>query len=573
MLVGQTAIQRHAAFIVTPHLFKRERDAGKPLRSIDQFVAAVPGGAVLVSPEFGTIFNAALMGRGLSPNNASKLAEFNQTLENGSFDGAAVVPDDDRRILSAPAGPNIPAGKLVRLDDPGGVLPARTLSVFASDPLRQADPEATRLLGQVTSTVTAATVDGLLAQAKTGNKSLAELARTWANDKGMKRSGGTGSPSVVSGSSGSSGFSWPTMILTLLIGGVLAFALLYVLGWRPAMAGGPSVRPGVRRAGRGSADPDPTREYRTVAHSKGRTPPEASPPPVALSQDNRVVVGREPKPIAVHLPWITTSADAGLALDGGLLKGTTVRAASVRGRTHSFRGETRQDAYGVRLSSDERWVIAAVADGLGSARHADIAATVGVRAALEGVDAALQAGGHSQNLDWKSVASYVSDTVKRATEALGAPRHGTNTDRTPSARPGTTLTMAVLPAEGEGPAVCAAVGDSPAILVTGGQWQGLVGSRGSLGGNVTTALPGDPGNVEVQPFGWRAGDLLVLSSDGFAAGVAGGQTPLAQRLAQTWRTPPSLPEFVREVDFRLSTFDDDRTVVALWAGRHDTAVS
>ncbi|MFC7648572.1 protein phosphatase 2C domain-containing protein [Streptosporangium lutulentum] len=146
----------------------------------------------------------------------------------------------------------------------------------------------------------------------------------------------------------------------------------------------------------------------------------------------------------MHLPWSTTSAEPGLAVDGGLLKGTTVRAASVRGRTHNFRGETRQDAYGVRLSEDEAWVIAAVADGLGSARHADAAAIAAVRAALEGIDAALRTARHPQNLDFKAVTGYVADAVRRATEALGAPHGGTNTERLPSARPGTTLTIAVV---------------------------------------------------------------------------------------------------------------------------------
>ncbi|MEV6862109.1 protein phosphatase 2C domain-containing protein [Streptosporangium subroseum] len=215
-----------------------------------------------------------------------------------------------------------------------------------------------------------------------------------------------------------------------------------------------------------------------------------------------------------------------------------------------------------------------VADGLGSARHADAAAIAAVRAAMEGIDTALRTTRHPQNLDFKAVTGYVAEAVRRATEALGAPHGGTNTERVPSARPGTTLTIAVVPADGAGLAVCAAVGDSPAMLISAERWRPLVGTepKSGLVENVTVALPGDPDSVEVLAFPWEAGDLLILSSDGFAAGVMGGQTRLARLLTETWRTPPSLAEFARDVDFRLSTFDDDRTVVALWAGRHDTAV-
>ncbi|MEU8203419.1 protein phosphatase 2C domain-containing protein [Streptosporangium sp. NPDC049046] len=509
-LVSRTAIQSRAVLAVSPSLQRDVRTVAEFAQKYQNDTTRV---TVLVPPEF-SVFNRALTDRGLA---VSGQADFDAAaLTQSGFTGGAIVPAGSKK------------GDLVPLEDPDNILPPRTLSVFAGDQVAERAPEAERVLQEVTDVLTPQVVDRLLTEVRNNGKKPADVARDWAGDN----------------VSTSSGFPPAQTILALLLGGAAAFTALYLLGWRPA----------------------------TTAARGGRRPHVASPdaPRSVVTQDTRVVVGPEPRRIAVHLPWSTTSADAGLALDGGLVKGTTVRAATVRGRTHSFRGETRQDAYGVRLSGDERWVIAVVADGLGSARHAEIASTVAVRAALDGIDSALRSGERPQSWDWKSVLAHVSDTVRRTTESLGAPRPGTNTERTPSARPGTTLTVAVLPSEGEGQAVCAAVGDSPAILVTGGRWQALAGEGG--GDNVTAAIPGDLADIQVQMFSWRAGDLLVLSSDGFAAGVAGGRTPLAQRLSQTWRTPPSLVDFVREVDFRLSTFDDDRTVVAIWAGRHDTAV-
>ncbi|MFF5246096.1 protein phosphatase 2C domain-containing protein [Streptosporangium sp. NPDC000095] len=508
-LVSRTAIQSRAVLAVSPSLQRDVRTVAEFAQKYQNDTTRV---TVLVPPEF-SVFNRALTDRGLA---VSGQADFDAAaLTQSGFTGGAIVPAGSKK------------GDLVPLEDPDNILPPRTLSVFAGDQVAERAPEAERVLQEVTDVLTPQVVDRLLTEVRNNRKKPADVARDWAGDN----------------VSTSSGFPPAQTILALLLGGAAAFTALYLLGWRPATAARGGRRPHV-------------------------APPDA--PRSVVTQDTRVVVGPEPRRIAVHLPWSTTSADAGLALDGGLVKGTTVRAATVRGRTHSFRGETRQDAYGVRLSGDERWVIAVVADGLGSARHAEIASTVAVRAALDGIDSALRSGERPQSWDWKSVLAHVSDTVRRTTESLGAPRPGTNTERTPSARPGTTLTVAVLPSEGEGQAVCAAVGDSPAILVTGGRWQALAGEGG--GDNVTAAIPGDLADIQVQMFSWRAGDLLVLSSDGFAAGVAGGRTPLAQRLSQTWRTPPSLVDFVREVDFRLSTFDDDRTVVAIWAGRHDTAV-
>ncbi|MER6831475.1 protein phosphatase 2C domain-containing protein [Streptosporangium sp. NPDC000563] len=509
-LVSRTAIQSRAVLAVSPSLQRDVRTVAEFAQKYQNDTTRV---TVLVPPEF-SVFNRALTDRGLA---VSGQADFDAAaLTQSGFTGGAIVPAGSKK------------GDLVPLEDPDNILPPRTLSVFAGDQVAERAPEAERVLQEVTDGLTPQVVDHLLTEVRNNGKKPADVARDWAGDN----------------VSTSSGFPLAQTILALLLGGAATFTALYLLGWRPA----------------------------TTAARGGRRPHVAPPdaPQSVVTQDTRVVVGPEPRRIAVHLPWSTTSADAGLALDGGLVKGTTVRAATVRGRTHSFRGETRQDAYGVRLSGDERWVIAVVADGLGSARHAEIASTVAVRAALDGIDSALRSGERPQSWDWKSVLAHVSDTVRRTTESLGSPRPGTNTERTPSARPGTTLTVAVLPSQGEGQAVCAAVGDSPAILVTGGRWQALAGEGG--GDNVTAAIPGDLADIQVQMFSWRAGDLLVLSSDGFAAGVAGGRTPLAQRLSHTWRTPPSLVDFVREVDFRLSTFDDDRTVVAIWAGRHDTAV-
>ncbi|WP_283137850.1 protein phosphatase 2C domain-containing protein [Rhizohabitans arisaemae] len=358
-----------------------------------------------------------------------------------------------------------------------------------------------------------------------------------------------------------SGFPLWTLLILLLIAliglGVLLLRLRRTAGppqrGRPAAGQPPQGRPGPQE----------------------RPVPPNRPERTGQADEHRLTLGPPPRPIQVHLPYGSTSRDSGIALDGGMIGATTVRAASVRGRKHAFRGEPRQDAFAVRLSADRAWVIAAVADGLGSAKHAERAASSAVHAAVEVAEDHLRSNADPSRWDWPAFYTAIADRIRRSTGGLGEPQPGSNAGgRVPRDSPSTTLTVAVIPAGGEGEAVCAAVGDSPAYWLKDGMWIPVFpGKQGDLPENVTAALPANPEDSTVRRLRWKSGDLLVLSSDGFAAAMGDGTSPLASWLAKTWRKPPELPLFLREVDFRLSTFDDDRTVVALWSGRHDLAVT
>jgi serine/threonine protein phosphatase PrpC len=284
--------------------------------------------------------------------------------------------------------------------------------------------------------------------------------------------------------------------------------------------------------------------------------------------DGRTPLGPLPQPLPVLLAGGADSRAPGVALDGGMLAQTTVRAVSIRGRRHRYRGEPLQDAYAVRLSADGRWVIGAVADGLGSTLHAEHAAAVAVRAAT---NLSL-----TPDPDWHAAFATVAGEVMRATARLGgrippAPtgRHGAGASNPPA----TTLTIGVVPADGRrGIGACAAIGDSPALWLHDGMWTEIFPPDGQLPDNVTSALPEDLGELRERQIDWGPGDVLVLCSDGFGTAMGGGGSALAQQLVTSWSAPPALRSFLRDVDFHLSTYDDDRTVLALWAGRHDTAV-
>ncbi|MEO3793081.1 protein phosphatase 2C domain-containing protein [Nonomuraea sp. B10E15] len=283
----------------------------------------------------------------------------------------------------------------------------------------------------------------------------------------------------------------------------------------------------------------------------------------AAAVDGRTPLGPPPQPLPVLLAGGADSRAPGVALDGGMLAQTTIRAVSIRGRRHRYRGEPLQDAYAVRLSADGRWVIAAVADGLGSTPHAEHAAAVAVRAAT---NLAL-----TPEPGWHAAFATIAREVVRATARFAGPVSqpaGRGTDP-----PATTLTIAVVPADGgRGIAACAAIGDSPALWLHDGTWTELFPPDGRRPDNVTSALPDDLGELRERQIDWQPGDVLVLCSDGFGTAMGGGGSVLAQQLVTSWSSPPALRSFYRDVGFHLSTYDDDRTVLALWAGRHDTAV-
>jgi hypothetical protein len=61
--------------------------------------------------------------------------------------------------------------------------------------------------------------------------------------------------------------------------------------------------------------------------------------------------------------------------------------------------------------------------------------------------------------------------------------------------------------------------------------------------------------------------VLLLCTDGLALPLAGGTGEVAQTLARELARPPDIVDFARLVDFSRSTYDDDRSLVAVWPQR------
>jgi len=286
-------------------------------------------------------------------------------------------------------------------------------------------------------------------------------------------------------------------------------------------------------------------------------------PPRAVRR--RVRLARGPLTIGEPAPAIEPRLAAGepyrpdTIADGGTAFGLTVRAASVRGLHKRFVGGPRQDDLCLGLHSETQTLIAAVADGVSGAARSDLGAALAVRYATAAVTRQLDAHGDAAAVDW-------ANAFDQAAWALISEGERTGVDAVSLA---TTLVVAVV-SVGDSGAVsvhAAAVGDSPSFRLHGRHYDPVVDSRASedglIGGGVQ-ALPRDARSVDVGTCALEPGDALLLCTDGVALPLAGGESELGRAFARELAIPPDVVDFARLLDFSRSTYDDDRSLIAIW---------
>ena len=251
--------------------------------------------------------------------------------------------------------------------------------------------------------------------------------------------------------------------------------------------------------------------------------------------------------------------------DGGIAFGLTVRAASVRGLSKRYTGGPRQDDLCLRLHTDSETLIAAVADGVSGASRSDLGAALAVRYAAAGVARQLDDG--CESVDWAPVFEQAAwALVEEHRRASGDVSAGV--ERAAGVLATTLLVAAVRGSDVQ----VAAVGDSPAFVLVGKEYDALVGSTvcadGLVGGGVES-LPRFGGVTAVQTARRRLdqGSVLLLCTDGLARPLAGGSGEVGLALARELARPPDVVDFARLLDFSRSTYDDDRSLIAVWGPR------
>ncbi|NUR25028.1 MAG: hypothetical protein HOV83_04125 [Catenulispora sp.] len=248
-----------------------------------------------------------------------------------------------------------------------------------------------------------------------------------------------------------------------------------------------------------------------------------------------------------------------------------VRSASVRGAGHRFYRQPRQDAARVAVHEDSGAVVFAVADGVSAAAEAHFGALEACRAAMERMLLLLSGNGP---LDFDSV---VRNAAVRLREL--AQWRLSSAERQPTAVAAhwyaTTLVAGVVHSGPAGPEVrVCRIGDSGAWVLDRGQgsYQALfrtkTGADADLVSNAVVPLPHLPEHVEHTGTRLSPDSVLLIGTDGFGDPLGDGDGQVGALFARHLAVPPTPLRLAHVLDFSRETFDDDRTLVAVWPAPH-----
>jgi len=266
--------------------------------------------------------------------------------------------------------------------------------------------------------------------------------------------------------------------------------------------------------------------------------------------------------------------------DGGRTPDVQVWAASSRGVSHAYEGSPREDSYAVRTTDDEGWVVAAVADGVGSSLLSDLGSRIAAESAAQEIVNGLNTPGVGQlaagpEFAFEDVIKTSFDVASRKiTEACA--EHGL----VPNSDLSTTLIVAVFPTTeikrvGEAPYVWfASIGDSPIITLnikTGQPKQHCRRSPTPGDGPIETVptetLVSHTDAVKIERYPLGKDEAILLTSDGFGDALLGGHEKKLSEDLRVFFTSKNLfhpLEFLRILEFQDAEHSDDRTAVAIW---------
>jgi hypothetical protein len=236
----------------------------------------------------------------------------------------------------------------------------------------------------------------------------------------------------------------------------------------------------------------------------------------------------------------------------------TVRLASVRGYAHRYAGVCRQDAVEARCHPRTGAVVFAVADGVASAPLADIGAHMACELAIVGLLQRLDR--EPEDLDCFEILDEVAATM---CDRLG----GEPAEL--AATYGTTLVAgAVLPGPGGPYGTVVRAGDSAAWLLRERRFTPVVATKAARQSTVVNssvdALPDRFDAIAPVGFDIAPDAVLLVGTDGFGDPLGDGGGLVGQLFADVLSEVPPALAFAHALDFSRETFDDDRTLVAIW---------
>ena len=306
---------------------------------------------------------------------------------------------------------------------------------------------------------------------------------------------------------------------------------------------------------------------------------EAPPGPTGWTSREPIIIGKptarfEPREVAGEFRRTPYRPDT--VLDGWATGEFCVRGGSVRGYHHRYYGEPRQDDFAIVTRAGGRQIVATVADGVSEAKQSHIGATTAVRYASQWLDQSL--GEPTEATDWKSMVQSTAWALVEQARAID--RRCTDAAMAEELL-ATTLVCAVVDAQDDGKFVAhiVHVGDSGAWQLTASGYTRLVGGKaeadGGISGSAVSGLPRIPREVQAARVVLAEDDVLLLGTDGFGDPLGTGGGRVGRLFAEVIRRGegPTLTEFGHALDFSRETFDDDRTLVAIWRRPPDSTPS
>ena len=253
--------------------------------------------------------------------------------------------------------------------------------------------------------------------------------------------------------------------------------------------------------------------------------------------------------------------------DGWSAAGLTVRSASVRGAKHRYYRQPRQDAVRAAAHEPTGTVAFAVADGVSSAAHAELGALEACRASVEMLLHLLRRD--EEPLNFQAVVLHAAERLRQLAQwRLGTAQPGPAEVASLYA---TTLVAGVVRPDPGGPIVeLCRVGDSGAWILDRSHrryhplFRSKTGAGVELVSNEVTPLPQVPTALEQSRTRLSHDLALLIGTDGFGDPLGDGDGQVGSLFAQHLAQPPPPGWFAHVLDFSRETFDDDRTLLAVW---------
>ncbi|MFI5685048.1 protein phosphatase 2C domain-containing protein [Streptomyces sp. NPDC051636] len=256
--------------------------------------------------------------------------------------------------------------------------------------------------------------------------------------------------------------------------------------------------------------------------------------------------------------------------DGWSTSALDLRLASVRGYAHRAEGRPREDDAAAAWDELTGTVVFAVADGVSDAREPHIGSQLACRSAVDELLSQVRAGGGFVT-DWHKLLSTVHWQLVEQARRILRVQDTPSVDDTAALLATTLVAGAATPTSQGVHVALVSVGDSGVWAIKNHEVYPLKGGK-SFGADgllspAVRPMPYVPADIAPFEYVPDPDSVLLVGTDGFGDPVGDGRGAVARLCAQELARPLPPLAFAYTLDFYRETFDDDRTLLALWPRR------